>query len=149
MDPSFENLTSTELDDILRRFYAEVRNSQGELYSKSTFIGIRASINRHLRNPPHNKSISIMENKEFHKSNQMFLAVLKKLKQEGHDKTAHHPPISTNDLQLLHTTGVLSTDTPRSLQRKVWFDVTINFARRGRENLRELRYNCFEFKVAQ
>ena len=99
MDPDFEEFASDVLDNILWRFYAEVRNA---------FVGIRASINRHLRNPPFNKSISIMESKDFHKSNQMLVAVLKKLKQEGHDKTADHPPISSSDLDTLRTSGVLS-----------------------------------------
>ena len=88
-----------------------------------------------------------MENKDFHKSNQMFTAVLKKMKKDGNDKTAHHPPISKADLEKLQTSGVLSTDNPRSLQRKIWFDITISFARRGRENLRELKYDCLDIKT--
>ena len=51
MDGHFEELANEELDALLGRYYAEVRNTNGEMYGKSTFVGIRASINRHLRNP--------------------------------------------------------------------------------------------------
>ncbi|CAG2219072.1 unnamed protein product [Mytilus edulis] len=47
----FEDLDITSLDATLREFYAEVRSTDGNFYSKSTFVGIRASINRHLRAP--------------------------------------------------------------------------------------------------
>ncbi|KAK3096570.1 hypothetical protein FSP39_001389 [Pinctada imbricata] len=75
----------------------------------------------------------------------MFLAMLKKIKKEGCDKTKHHLPISEADLEILRNCGVFSTDCPKSLQRKVWFDITLNFARRGRENLRQLKFDCFNF----
>ena len=63
------------------------------------------------------------------------------------DITAHNPPISSSSLDTLHTSGVLSNTNPSFLQRKVWFDITINFVRRKRENLRELNYDRFEFIV--
>ena len=41
----FEGLENDVLDGILWHFYAEVRNADGQLYSKSTFVGnLRASI---------------------------------------------------------------------------------------------------------
>ncbi|CAG2202538.1 unnamed protein product [Mytilus edulis] len=48
-DATFENYTIEQLNDALTEFYAEVRNTDGEYYAKSTLVGIRASINRHLR----------------------------------------------------------------------------------------------------
>ena len=40
-----------------------------------------------------------MTDKEFHKSNQMFLAMIKKIKREGLDATKHHPHITDEDLE--------------------------------------------------
>ncbi|XP_052076891.1 uncharacterized protein LOC127714906 [Mytilus californianus] len=51
-DATFENYTVEQLNCALTEFYAEVRNTDGEYYAKSTLVGIRASINRHLRAPP-------------------------------------------------------------------------------------------------
>jgi hypothetical protein len=42
-----------------------------------------------------------MTDKEFHKSNQMFLAMIKKIKREGLDATKHHPHITDGDLEKL------------------------------------------------
>lgn len=47
----FKNLAVDNLVERLRRFYASLRTVKGDLYSKSTFVGICASINRHLRDP--------------------------------------------------------------------------------------------------
>ncbi|CAC5417706.1 unnamed protein product [Mytilus coruscus] len=71
----FEDLDITSLDATLREFYAEVRSTDGNFYSKSTFVGIRASINRHLRAPPFNKTYALMDKSSFSKSNQMFANV--------------------------------------------------------------------------
>ena len=56
-----------ELDDALRAFYAEVRSTDGNLYSKSTFVGIKASINKHLRALPFDNTYSLMSDSSFHK----------------------------------------------------------------------------------
>ena len=135
-----------ELDQLLRQFYASLRTADGSLYSKSTFVGIRAAISRHLRSPPHSKSWSILDNAEFHKSNTMFKSVLRKLKKDGLDKTQHRSAMSESDLHKLRSSGLLSNDNPQSLLRKVWFDFMLTFARRGRENLRELKASAFAFK---
>ena len=45
MAADFEGLENDVLDGILWHFYAEVRNADGQLYSKSTFVdNLRASI---------------------------------------------------------------------------------------------------------
>jgi hypothetical protein len=77
----------------------------------------------------------------------MFKSMLKKIKREGFDKTKHHDAISDADLQKLRNTSILSCNDAVSLQRKVWFDITLSFARRGRENLRGLKCSAFLFKT--
>ena len=48
-----KNLAVDDFDEMLRRFYASLRTVKGDHSSKSTFVGIRASMNRHLRGLPH------------------------------------------------------------------------------------------------
>ncbi|CAC5386368.1 KCTD1_15 [Mytilus coruscus] len=143
----FEDLDITSLDATLREFYAEVRSTDGNFYSKSTFVGIRASINRHLRAPPFNKTYALMDKSSFNKSNQMFAAMFKKLQREGLDKAKHHPSITEGDLQKLRESEVLSMKTPKGLQRKVLFDMMISFGRRGRENQRQFTKDTLEIKT--
>ena len=61
--------------------------------------------------------------------------MIKKLKRDGLDQTTHHAAIPENDLKKIRES--LDTETPSGLLRKVWFDLTLGFARRGKENQRE------------
>jgi hypothetical protein len=46
-----------------------VRNKTGENYGKSTLLGLRSGIERHLNYPPHNRGIKFSKNPAFMKSN--------------------------------------------------------------------------------
>ena len=146
-DENFEEFSIEKLDQVLKDFYSEVLNTDGQLYAKSTFVGIRASISRHLRAPPFNKPFSLMADKEFHRSNQMFLGMIQKLKREGLDVTKHHSSISEGDLEKLRSSNVLTTENPKGLLRKVWFDIMLGFGRRGRENQRSFTDKTFAVKL--
>ena len=87
-----------------------------------------------------------MSNPEFHRSNMMFVAMLKKLKRAGLDRTKHYPPIAEADLAKLRESDAFVLDQPKTLQRKVWFDIALAFARRGRENLQSLKKDAFILK---
>jgi hypothetical protein len=143
----FEVLSPAQLKPLLRRFYIKIRTDDGKLYSKSAFVGIRASINRHLRSEPFNKRFNILTDSDFHVSNNTFKSVLKKLKNEGLDVSQPHKPISNEDLDKLRNSLVLSPDTPLSLVRKVWFDITLSFLRRGNENQGKLTPQSFVVKT--
>ena len=80
---NFEAFSIEELDSHLGDFYVGVRKKNGQIYAVSTFVGIRASISRHLRSHPFYKTFHLETDKEFHKSNQKFLDM--KIKQEGLD----------------------------------------------------------------
>ena len=88
-----------------------------------------------------------MSNPDFHRSNQMFVAMLKKLKRDGLDRTRHYPPIAEADIRKLRESDTFSLEQPKPLQRKVWFDIALAFARRGRENLQSMKKDAFAFKT--
>ena len=73
----------------------------------------------------------------------MFIAMIKQLKKDGFDTTKHHTPISDEDFHKLHTSGVLSNESPQSLLRKVWFNISFYFGRRGSEGQRRLTKDSF------
>jgi hypothetical protein len=130
-----ETLEPVVLELLLRKLYAEVRTDKGTRYSKAGFVGIRAGINRHLRNPPHNARFNILVDPEFKVANTTFKSVLKKMKHEGLDISRPHRPICVSDLLKLRESATLSPDdSPMSLVRKVWFDHTFSFLRRGNKN---------------
>ena len=66
---------------------------------------------------------------------------------EGKDFTEHKKPIPEGDMRKLYDTKVLCNDGPVALQRKVFVETGLHFARRGREGMRELRKDSFLFKT--
>ena len=62
----------------------------------------------------------------------------------GHRK--HHPSISPEDIQKCYETKVFSDETPISLLRVNWFNISLHFCRSGRENLRSLTRDSFVIK---
>ena len=72
MDQKFEDLPKEELAELLKRFYGTVLSKNGKQYSKSCLINIHSGINRHLVNPPHKKTINLMEDTEFLQANKVF-----------------------------------------------------------------------------
>ena len=135
------SITPEQLDLKLSKFYASLQTRKGKEYSKSALTGLRAGINRFFRQPPHN----IMNDREFQKSNTVLIDILKDLKRCGKYISENKDPISPSDLQKLRSSGLLSTETPQTLQNKVLFDIMTHFDRRGREGLRALKPDSFKF----
>ena len=137
-----DNLT---LDNYLRLFYAEVKNQDGNDYSKSTLLGLRYGLERYLNSPPHNKGITISGKPEFKKSNVVLNAKLKSLKQDGKENVKQKPPLEPEDLQSLKTSGVFNCSNPLGLLRNVWFHAVLFWCRRGCEGQRNLTRESFIF----
>ena len=146
-DENFEEFDNKKLNEMLEIFYAEAKRQDGTSYSKSSLIGIRAGINRHLRNPPFKRNIVPMNSPEFATSNRMLFAVIKNMKQKGLNFTKHYPKISNADLQLVLNERAFNQNDPKQLQEKVFFDLMINFARGGRENIRSLTKSSIQFDI--
>ena len=85
----FEMLPVEVLAPLLREFYASLRNKDGSYYSRSSYVNIRASLNRHLNSPPFSREINLMRDKSFMNSNQVFMGVLRQLCESGKDVTHH------------------------------------------------------------
>ena len=139
---NFENLTKTQLNELLRNFYANARKADGSFYTKNTLNGIRYGLSRYLMAE---KKVSIIDDVEFGSSNQVFSASIAELKKIGQAKVSHHPEITKEDLQKLYLSFDLNT--PKGLQDKCMFDIMFFLVRRGRENLREQTKNSFAIAV--
>ncbi|XP_023806613.2 uncharacterized protein LOC110014204 [Oryzias latipes] len=138
MDINFENYTATTLNESLRLFYASVQSTkEGGEYSVASLRSLRAGINRHLRD------VNIISDTVFKSSNAVFKAIMKRYRKSGKDTSSHHPRIPESDLEKIRCSSALSPDTPLGLVRKVWFDIQLCLARRGREGCRELTMASF------
>ena len=142
-DPHFEQANVEDLAANLRTFYACARSADGNLYSKSSLTNLRAGLNRYLTSPPYSRQINLMHDIAFQSANQVFVGMVRKLRQDGLDKTRHKDAIRASDMKKLYECSTLSTDDPVGLQRKVYIEVCLHFCRRGRVGLRELRKESF------
>ncbi|XP_053377444.1 uncharacterized protein LOC128547881 [Mercenaria mercenaria] len=142
----FEWLPTDELDSVLGNFCAALQTKDGQEYSKSALVGIRAGINRHLTSPNVGRIINIMKDREFMASNQVLTGLVKSLKREGKDLSTHKEPIEDDDIGKLYASGVFDETKPETLQNKVLFDIIGQFGHRGREGLRNLKKSSFVVK---
>ena len=92
--------------------------------------------------------VDIIDHPEFETSESMYQAVRVRMKREGKGKIENKPSICAEDMEKMYSSGVLSNSTPRSLQRKVFFELSLFFCRRGSENLRELKKDSFAVKTS-
>ncbi|KAJ4925680.1 hypothetical protein JOQ06_018401, partial [Pogonophryne albipinna] len=142
----FGTVSKPELNSLLRQFYGSVRNTKGQQYAISTYVGLRAGINRFVNDPPYSRAWCLMKDNEFTTSNNVFSGLIKSLRRAGQDKTEHHPAITNEDLEILRKSRAMDPNTPRGLLNKVWFDTQLHFERRGKEGLRKLTPQSFVVK---
>ena len=112
-------------------------------YSISALKGLRAGIQRHLRNPPFHRTVNLSKESVFHQANQI-LNAREKLKGEDHGPRTHHV-IDAKDMQKMYDSKVLSDDTPQGLQNKVFFEMALHFDTKSRGKFRDLTIDSFEF----
>ena len=73
----FGDVSATEFNDVLRKFYAEVKSKKHASLSPSTMTCIRAAIHCFIGCPPHYRSFNLIKGDEFVSSNNMFTAKCK------------------------------------------------------------------------
>ena len=76
----------------------------------------------------------------------MFVGILKKQRREGKDLSRHKESIAPEHVKILYE-KVFSTEDAWGLLFKVFYEINLHFIRRGREGLRDLNKNSFEFHV--
>ena len=135
---------SEELADVLKKIYAEARRADGAPYTKNSLCSIRFCLKRYFKAV---NNINIINGKEFDEVNSVYKAQCTALKKNGLSKTEHKPAIADEDITKLYESGVFNTETPATLQNKVFFEIMFYFCRRGRQNLRELKKDDFALKV--
>ncbi|KAG9348057.1 hypothetical protein JZ751_004082 [Albula glossodonta] len=145
--PDFETMDKEALCKVLRSFYAEARSKSGQLYSKSSLISIRSSLNRYLNEPPYCRTLDLTKDPELRSANLTLAAVIRKLEEQGAGPVVQKQAITRADLRKLYTSSVFNTNTPFGLLNKVWFETCMYFCTRGRENQRELEEDSFGLAI--
>ena len=102
-------------------------------------ITLRYGLQRHF-----NKfGFDIVNDSKFKEANDMFHAVLVKLKKEGKGSVDHKDPITKEEFLKINSSTATDVNTPRGLQNKVFMDIMMHLCNRGRENLRNFSKKDF------
>ena len=140
MSESVENLPASELDHLLCKFFMNIRKKNGEEYEPDTISGFQRSIQRYLSEK--GSSVNILKDKDFEKSRKVLSAKRKSLVHE-HGK-GNKPQAATaledDEEDALFETGEFGDSNPVSLQRTVWWLLSLHFGFRARDESRKLRW---------
>lgn len=136
----FESYDDAQLDDVLSKFYMEMRNKNGEMYKKTTMQSYRQGLQRHLSKT---RDIDILKGDNFKKSQKAYQCMTKELKRLGLAAVEHYPAIADADIEKMYMFFCKDLESPKMLQYKVFVDIMIHFGRRGRENLATLTRQDF------
>lgn len=100
----------------MRKFYAEARKKNGELYTKASLVGIRFGLQLFFGS----HKIDIIKDPEFSEANAVYQAKISELKREGKAHTLHKLPINKDDIKKPYESGLFSLTQPETLQNKVF-----------------------------
>ncbi|XP_072033396.1 uncharacterized protein [Amphiura filiformis] len=139
-----EQLKEEDLCIFLRQFYAEIRTQKGDFNAKKSMQTIRYGLQKHFSKL---RKFDIVNDSAFKDANEMFAAMVVKLKDEGKAAVNHKQPIEPQDMQKIRASDALNQNTPRGLLNKVFIDIMLFMSQRGRENLREMEKDEFQVKV--
>lgn len=103
-----------KLNTVLRQFYGSIRTTKGLL----------DGLSRYINEPPVSRLLNLMQDPEFVS---VFKGVVKDMRRAGKEKTAHHLPISPEDQRISKYSASLSSDNPKDLPKKVWYDIQLHF----------------------
>ena len=133
---NIETMPTRYLCHYLRYWYASARKVDGGIFSPSTYICMRASIQRYLSSSEVNRQNNIITDPEFNAANRTLQAAIGKYLQTNQNPKQQSKAIDKLDLQILGK--YFDRSTPKVLQEEVFYLIIFHFGFRGREWVRNL-----------
>ena len=141
------NLSATELDHLLSKFFKNIRKLNGEEYEPNTISSFQRSIQRFLRD---NKSqFNILSDKEFELSRQVLVAKRKHLvnKAGKGNKPNTTRSLTQKEEDKLFEYVQFGMSGPEVLQRTVWWFLAFHFGFRARYESRKLCWGDIQLQI--
>lgn len=137
----FETLPPPNLNDVLSQFYVDIVANPGS-HNIQSLVKVRNEIMKYIQGHPKWKSVP---SSTFQTSNIVLENLLQSSKDLSWNKSrpVKKCPMEDEDLVLLMNSGLMSTDNPTALLRKVWFDLAIHLGCLGQDAQRNLTCNSF------
>lgn len=156
------HLTNEQLDKVLSCFVQQVRNRKGDLYPPKTLYEIITSIQKFME--MQQKCVSLVNRNRFPTLYYALDVSMKNATLAGKGMGVKHAqPITVEQESALYDKNIINIDTPKGLQRALFYTIGIHFALRGGKAHRDLtihnfkiqddesgkRYLCYTEKVAK
>lgn len=135
-----ERIPETELNDLLVKFFGQLRKKNGAPYSLNSLFSIRYGLQLHFKNM---RDTDIVNNRAFKGLTEVFMKIRAKVLSTNKKRP---DVLSSADLRKLYSCGVLSVDSPQGLQNKVFVDIMLYLRRCCRDSLllRDMKISDFE-----
>ena len=123
INPKLEENSAEELDKILQRFYAEVRNKHGEQYEPESLKVMMARLDRYLLE--HNYPYSIIKDRQFQQSKQVLEGKAKLLCENRKGKRPNaSKALTIPEEEALWENEKLGSSSPKVLCQTMWWILT-------------------------
>ena len=146
IDDKIERYSPQALDEVLKKFYVEVRKKDGSEYEPDSLRVMQASIDRYLRQK--NYPDSIISGREFKKSQETLNSKAKLLRYQGKGKRPNRAqPYSRVDEEIFWTEGKLGNHNGVALTNVNFKNLSEHMGFRGRQD----HYNAYveDFTILQ
>ncbi|XP_031421053.1 uncharacterized protein LOC105908810 isoform X5 [Clupea harengus] len=141
------NLPAPELDHLLAKFFKDVHKVNGDEYEPDSVSSFQRSIHRFLTDQkyPHN----ILKDREFGTSRSVLAAKRKQLvvKHGKGNRPNATRPITDGDEAKLFESGEFGFSNPESLQRTMWWFMSLHFGLINRDESRKLCWGDVELQL--
>ena len=147
--PKVKDISDSDLSQMLTGFYTAIKKKKlndnediGE-YKNGSLKCMREALNRYFKE---HRSIDIISNPAFIKTNEMFKGVTAMGKMEGHGKIDSYPAIKEADLKALSSyfeNNMIAPPNAANLQEMVLFNLIYYGGHRGHENLHKMTPKTF------
>lgn len=139
-----ESYSPEDLDEVLQKFYAELRNKKGEDYEPDSLKVMQAALDRHLRDK--NYPRSIIRDREFDQCNKILEGKARQLRELGRGKRPNAAkPLTLQEEEMLWENEKLGNGSPRALINTMWWLLTQQFGLRGRQEHHTMAVEDFGF----
>ena len=139
-----EHIPERELDNVLQRFFAELRKGDGGEYEPESLRTMLASLDRFLREE--GRPYSILKDKEFEGCRKVLNGKAIELRENGMGKRKNRSdPLSEQEEEQLWQRRVLGGCNPKSLNHTVFFLISQQFGTRGCQEHHQLRLEDLKF----
>lgn len=135
-----ESLLPTELNHLLSKFFMDVRKKNGKEYETDTLSSYQRSIQRYLSNKK--SKVNILKDEEFSESRKVLVAKRRSLvfNHGKGNKPQAAQPLTEEYEDALFNSGEFGEENPSSLQKAMWWMLSLHFGFRARDESRKLRW---------